>query len=61
VETNPRDLFIPLILHRDEVAFAYHLRLFGTNPVRDEAPVLFGFAVVRALVARRIESGELAR
>jgi hypothetical protein len=41
------------------MAFPHHLRFFRTDPVSDEAAVLFGFLVVRALMTNHVMSSDI--
>src|SRR3954447_18710403 len=55
-----KQLLIALVPDRNEVLFSHHSRPFGTDPVSNEAAVLSGFVVVRALVTQKVMSGNLS-
>ncbi|MGY3134559.1 hypothetical protein ACVWZM_005241 [Bradyrhizobium sp. USDA 4501] len=48
------------IRYRDEIALTNHTRSFRSDPVRDEAALILGLIVIRAVVAEAITGRDLA-
>ena len=49
-----------LIPDRDEIAISDHARLLGTDPVGDEAAMILGLFVIRALMAKQVTRRNIA-
>ena len=58
-QRNLTQFFVPLISYGNEILFAHHARLLGPDTVGDEAAMLLGFPVVRALMAKEVMGGQL--
>ncbi|MCP1841743.1 hypothetical protein ACVIHI_005335 [Bradyrhizobium sp. USDA 4524] len=58
---DAEEFAIARIANRNEIAVANHLRLFGPDPVSDEAAVILGVLVVGTVVTDDVVCGDVAR